>query len=84
MDAEQLLESFEYRFVASGVRKPTRTAEELLAYVFRCRTTEVHQGETPNPPSSGQMLAIIRELETLAVRIENGESPQKVLNCPDF
>lgn len=84
MDTEQLLESFAFRFSASGVREPERTAEELLAHVFGCRIDEVHEGKTPNPPSSGQMMAMIRELETLAVRIENGESPQDVLNCLDF
>ena len=84
MDTEQLLESFEFRFQASGVRQPGRTAEELIAHVFKCHSAEVHQREIPEPPSSGQMMSIIRELEKHAERIENGESPQDVLNCLDF
>lgn len=84
MDKEQLLESFQFRFSSAGVRKPDRAAEELLAKVFHCRTAALHHGQTPNPPSSGQMMAIIRELETLAERIENGEEPQSVLGCADF
>ena len=84
MDAEQLLDSFTYRFAASGVRKPARTAEELLAYVFQCHPAELHGSETPDPPSSGQMMAMIREMEDLAVRIENGEPPQDALNCLDY
>lgn len=84
MDTEQLLESFEFRFKASGIRKPDRVAEELVAHVFNCHSKEVHQIAPPTPPSSGQMMAIIRELETHAERIENGESPQEVLGCPDF
>lgn len=84
MDTEQLLESFEYRFTASGVRSPGRVAEELVAHVFQCHPAKVHNNELPDPPSSGQLMAIIRELESHAERIENGESPQDVLNCLDF
>lgn len=84
MDIDQLLDSFTYRFSASGVRKPERTAAELLAHVFGCHHTEVHDRSAPNPPSSGQMMETIRQLEALAVRIENGESPQEVLGCLDF
>jgi len=84
MQSNQLLDSFTYRFAASGVRKPERTAEELLAYVFKCPVSEVHQGSTPDPPSSGQIIKLIHTLEELAVRIENGEDPQAVLECPDF
>jgi len=84
MDSEQLLESFDFRFRASGVREPTRAAEELLAHVFQCRAEQIHHCETPHPPSSGQMMAMIRQLEELAGRIESGESPQDVLGCVDF
>lgn len=84
MDCEQLLESFQYRFAASGVREPTRTAEELLAFVFECPRDQLHENHFPEPPSSGQMMEIIRTLEKLAVRIESGESPQEVLGCLDF
>ena len=84
MQTDQLLESFEYRFAASGVRKPGRTAEELIAHVFKCHPANVHHRETPTPPSSGQIMAMIRELEAHAERIENGESPQEVLNGFDF
>ncbi|MGE4488246.1 MAG: hypothetical protein AB7E95_01730 [Kiritimatiellales bacterium] len=84
MDSEQLLESFTYRFSASGVREPKRTSEELLAHVFGCSVREVHNRPTPNPLSSGTKMAMIRQLEALAERIESGESPQEVLNCVDF
>ena len=84
MDSDQLLESFEFRFKASGVREPGRTAQELIAHVFKCHPADVHHRETPHPPSSGQMMSIIRELEAHAERIENGEPPQEVLNCLDF
>jgi hypothetical protein len=85
MDIDQLLESFTFRFTASGVRKPERTAEELLSHVLGCGPKETHQPDpVPAPLSSGQQMAIIRELETFAERIENGESPQEVLGCLDF
>lgn len=84
MDIDELIESFEFRFKASGIREPGRTAEELVAYVFKRHPAEVHQSEIPKPLSSGQMMQIIRELEAHAERIENGESPQDVLNCLDF
>lgn len=82
MDTDQLLESFVFRFTAAGVREPERTSEELLAHVFNCRAKETRH--RPAPRSSGQQLEIIRQLEQLATRIENGESPQDVLNCLDF
>ena len=84
MDTPQLLESFEFRFRAAGVRKPERTAEELLAHVFKCHPAQVHDRELPHPPSSGQTMQLIRELERHAELIENGKSPQEVLNCLDF
>ncbi len=84
MDSEQLLDSFQYRFAAAGIREPARTAEELLAHVFQCSTKEIHNRPAPEPPSSGQLMAIIRQLEELAVRIEAGESPQDVLGCLDY
>jgi hypothetical protein len=84
MDAEQLFESFQYRFAAAEVREPGRTAEELLAHVFHCPARSVHHGIAPVLPSSGQQMALIRQLEQLATRIETGESPQDVLNCLDF
>jgi hypothetical protein len=84
MDTEQLFESFQFRFTAAGIREPGRTAEELLAHVFHCPVSAVHQSRVPEPLSSGQQMAIIRALEACATRIENGESPQEVLNCLDF
>lgn len=69
---------------ASGIREPGRTAEEFVAHLFKGHPAEVHHREPLTPPSSGQMVALIRELETHAERIENGESPQDVLNCLDF
>lgn len=74
-DCAQLLESFEFRFAASDVREPIRTAEELLAHGFKCHRNELKNSPFPDPPSSGRMMEIIRQLEELAVRIENGEDP---------
>jgi hypothetical protein len=84
MDTDELIESFEFRFKASGIREPGRTAEELVAHVLQCHPAEVHDRELPHPLSSGQLMQMIRELEAHAERIENGESPQEVLNCLDF
>lgn len=84
IDADQLLESFEFRFTASGVRKPKRTAEELLAHVFGCSRKEVHTHEMPEPLSSGKKIEMIRQMEDFAVRIEEGEAPQAVLGCLDY
>lgn len=84
MDSEQLLDSFVFRFKAAGIREPQRTAEELMAYVLGCSRSEAHNGETPHPPSSGQMMELILQFEKLAERLEAGETPQEVLNCPDF
>lgn len=84
MDIDQLLESFTFRFAASGIRKPERTAEELLAYVLGCHHQELQNLPVLNIPSSGQAMAIIRQLESLAEQIEAGRSPQEVLDCLDF
>jgi t-SNARE complex subunit (syntaxin) len=84
MDTDELIESFQFRFKASGIRKPERTAEELVAHVFKCHPAQVHDQALPNPPSSGQMMQLIRELERHAELIESGKSPQEVLNCLDF
>ncbi|MBM4152129.1 MAG: hypothetical protein FJ220_01225 [Kiritimatiellaceae bacterium] len=84
METNQLLESFAFRFSAAGIREPERTAEELLAHVLHCRSCVHHHRAIPEPKSSGQTMAIIRRLEELSVRIENGESPQEVLGCVDF
>jgi len=84
MEADQLIESFEFRFAAAGVRKPKRVSEELLAYVFGCRPPDLHSGDFPVPAVLPEKFAIIRKLEELAVRIENGEEPQAVIGCVDF
>ena len=83
MDTEQLVDSFKFRFAAGGMREPQRTAEELVAHVLGCSRSELGK-QLPDPPSSGQQMELILQFEKLAERIEGGESPQDVLNCPDF
>lgn len=73
-----LVESFEFRFAASGVDNPKRVAEELLAHVFGCKPLEIYLRNTPLPPEFSHTL------EKLAMRIEAGEPLQYVVGHVDF
>lgn len=84
MDIDQLIESLEFRFAASGVDNAKRVAEELLAHVFKCKPLEIYTGATPENPTVSEQLDIIKRLEPLAERIENGEPLQYVVGHVDF
>jgi release factor glutamine methyltransferase len=78
MNSPSLVESFRFRFAASGVDNAKRVAEELLAHVFGCKPLEIYLRNAPLPP------AFFYTLEKLAQRIENGEPLQYVIGHVDF
>jgi release factor glutamine methyltransferase len=84
MDIDQLVESLAFRFSASGVDNARRVAEELLAHVFACRPLEIYTGGACQLGKDSEKLDLIKRLEPLAVRIENGEPLQYVVGHVDF
>jgi release factor glutamine methyltransferase len=84
MEANQLIESFVFRFAAAGVDNAKRVAEELLAHVFRCKPLEIYTGAALQPATTPEQLQIIKRLEPLAERIEKGEPLQYVIGQVDF
>jgi release factor glutamine methyltransferase len=84
MDIDQLVESFEFRFKASGIDNAKRVAEELLAHVFECKPLEIYTGGASGIATLSQQFEVIRKLEPMAERIENGEPLQYVLGCVEF
>ncbi|MDZ8119664.1 peptide chain release factor N(5)-glutamine methyltransferase [Pontiella agarivorans] len=84
MDIDQLVESLEFRFNASGVDNAKRVTEELLAYIFRCKPLEIYTGGADGIITPVQQFEVIRQLEPLAKRIENGEPLQYVLGSAEF
>lgn len=84
MEIDQLIESLEFRFSAAGVDNARRVAEELLAHVFHCKPMEIYTGAVPQSTSTLEKLEIIKRLEPLAQRIEDGEPLQYVVGHVDF
>ncbi|WP_372846298.1 peptide chain release factor N(5)-glutamine methyltransferase [Pontiella sp.] len=84
MEVDQLIESLEFRFTAAGVDNARRVAEELLAHVFDCKPLEIYTGKAPEARSPAEQFQIIRRLEPLAARIEQGEPLQYVVGHVDF
>lgn len=84
MEIDQLVESFEFRFRASGVDNAKRVAEELIAHVLDCKPLEIYTGAANIVNSAAQKFEIIQKLEPLAERIEQGEPLQYVLGYVDF
>ena len=84
MEIDQLVESFEFRFKASGVDNAKRVAEELLAHVLECKPLEIYTGAANIVNSAAQKFEVIQKLEPLAERIEQGEPLQYVLGEVDF
>ncbi|HSR88741.1 MAG TPA: peptide chain release factor N(5)-glutamine methyltransferase [Pontiella sp.] len=84
MEISQLVESFEFRFAAAGVDNAKRVAEELLAHVFHCKPLEIYTGAVPAHATAPDKLALIKQLEPMAERIENGEPLQYVIGHVDF
>jgi release factor glutamine methyltransferase len=84
MDINSLVKSFESRFAAANVDNPKRVTEELLAHVFNCRPLEIYTGAIPEQATTEEKVALIRKLEPLAERIENGEPLQYVIGHVEF
>jgi release factor glutamine methyltransferase len=84
MEIAQLIESFVFRFTAAGVDNAKRVAEELLAHVLHCKPLEIYTGTVPQYATTPEQLQIIKRLEPLAERIENGEPLQYVIGQVDF
>jgi release factor glutamine methyltransferase len=84
MEIDQLIESFEFRFAAAGVDNAKRVAEELLAHVFHCKPLEIYTGAVPRHTTTPEQLELIKRLEPMAERIENGEPLQYVIGHVDF
>ncbi len=84
MEIDQLIESLQFRFAAAGVDNAKRVAEELLAHVFDCRPLEIYTGAVPQHATPPEQLQIIKRLEPLAERIENGEPLQYVIGHVNF
>ena len=84
MEIDQLIESFVFRFAAAGVDNAKRVAEELLAHVFHCKPLEIYTGAAPQHTTTPEQLEIIKRLEPMAERIENGEPLQYVIGHVDF
>jgi release factor glutamine methyltransferase len=84
MEIDQLIESFVFRFAAAGVDNAKRVAEELLAHVLHCKPLEIYTGTVPQHTTTPEQLQIIKRLEPLAERIENGEPLQYVIGQVDF
>ncbi len=84
MEIDQLIESLEFRFSAAGVDNAKRVAEELLAHVFHCKPLEIYTGAVPRQATTLEQLEIIKRLEPLAQRVEDGEPLQYVIGHVDF
>ena len=84
MEIAQLIESFVFRFAAAGVDNAKRVAEELLAHVLNCKPLEIYTDAVPQYTTTPEQLQIIKRLEPLAERIENGEPLQYVIGQVDF
>jgi release factor glutamine methyltransferase len=84
MEIEQLIESLEFRFTAAGVDNAKRVAEELLADALRCKPLEIYTGIALQSAAADEQLRIIKQLEPMAQRIEQGEPLQYVVGHVDF
>ncbi|MEI6890879.1 MAG: peptide chain release factor N(5)-glutamine methyltransferase [Pontiella sp.] len=84
MDIEQLIDSLEFRFQAAEVDNARRVTEELLAEVLNCKPLEIYTGAAEDITSTAQKFEVIKKLEPLAVRVENGEPLQYVIGHVNF
>ena len=84
MEVDPLIESLAFRFAAAGVDNAKRVAEELLAHVFHCKPLEIYTGAVPQYATTPEELELIKRLEPMAERIENGEPLQYVIGHADF
>lgn len=84
MEIDQLIDSLEFRFQAAGVDNAKRVAEELLAEVLNCKPLEIYTGAAAGIVTTTQKFEVIKNLEPLVVRIEQGEPLQYVIGHVDF
>lgn len=84
MEIASLVESFHFRFAAAGVDNARRVAEELFAHIYDCKPLEIYTGKINPPGNAAEAIALVRKLEPLAERIENGEPLQYVVGHVDF
>ena len=84
MDTEQLIESLQFRFAASGIDNAKRVAEELTAHLLKCKPLEIYTSEQVRSISPRDQLNLIKQLEPLAARIEKGEPLQYIIGEVDF
>lgn len=84
MNIEQLIDSLRFRFGASGVDNARRVAEELVAHVLNCKPLEIYTKRDIQPKNQTEQLGLIKQIEPLAQRIENGEPLQYVVGHVDF
>ncbi len=84
MEMTQLIESLEFRFSAAGIESPKRVTEELLAHVLNCKPLEVYTRKVPDCATTAEKVALLKRLEPLVKRIEEGEPIQYVLGHVDF
>jgi release factor glutamine methyltransferase len=84
MEIDQLIESLEFRFKAAGVDNAKRVVEEMLAHVFECKPLEIYTGGAPEVNTPSEQFKLIRQVEPLAERIEQGEPLQYVIGHVDF
>lgn len=84
MEIDQLVESLEFRFAAAGVDNARRVVEELLAEVFHCKPLEIYTGAIRPQTTTAEKLEIIKRIEPMAERIENGEPLQYVVGHVNF
>lgn len=84
MNIEQLIDSLRFRFGASGVDNARRVAEELTAHLLNCKPLEIYTKRDIQPKNEVEQLCLIKQIEPLAKRIENGEPLQYVVGHVDF
>jgi release factor glutamine methyltransferase len=84
MNINELIASFQFRFAAAGVDNAKRVAEEMLAHVFNCKPMEIYTGINVQDSTTAEKVELIRKIEPLAERIENGEPLQYVLGSVEF
>ena len=84
MDIEQLADSLEFRFSAAGIDNVKRVTEEMLAEIFHCKPLQIRTREIAQNFSPREQLNVIKRLEAMATRIENGEPLQYVIGHVDF
>ncbi|MDF7823749.1 peptide chain release factor N(5)-glutamine methyltransferase [Pontiellaceae bacterium B12227] len=84
MEVDQLIESFEFRFQAAGVDNARRVAEELLAEVLNCKPLEIYTGAAAHLVTTAEQFKVIKMLEPMAKRVEQGEPLQYVIGHVDF